>query len=704
MSISRLPSSTQPLKSTRPLSSTQPLAPSSEPPPAERKASPAAPESQASAMTLLDASPQLQSRPDFQRLFASGKLSASTLQQLDRLAVQPLAVGIDREELLGAAIAQIEDPGAITQGSKQTCAAAVVQAKLAEDDPAEYLRLVCELASPEGRGRFADGEEVRRQDDALRGNGRSIIDNLIQPAFMAFATGGQYDALSDQRRTLKGTGQGLYADEQTKLLNAVSREKNTAVFGNDPKVLATMQQALKAGHSVPAIYTFTDPKTGALQGHSVLIEQIQGGKVTFLDPHAGRQTVSLQEFQTRLQSVNLPTSLLTPELKSRRAASDGGVLAGFSWGSLAEGICNAGKAVVDGVSATVSAVMKATGSLCGFVEQHADVIRTAIQVTCMFVPGLQVISLGLALLDLYDGGKELVEGMRKGDWKRGLAGAGGMLKAIGSGLGGAGAKLLGDGIKTLAFGFKSAALVCQAGVELSDGIRQANPSRLLRGTAHLFGGVTGVIGESCQKTYEKLILIVDKLGTYSEEGQAVFNALLNRDPQGLVTALGMVASISRDHANGIDSALDPDAATEKGRALSNVFREGGQAMKVALELGQTLSHPSQPAKLAAAASALKLGAQANRVWHNRDDFELVSATEKAKETTGGTMRAAEYTETLSQMLGGQFGQGAFELIKKATHDLDHHWEETPYFNAIEGIEKALPGKTPSRRPSKEEKK
>lgn len=730
MDIHRPTAPTRPLGTTRPLKGSIGAIAS----PAPREQASFIPRSLTSEMTLPEPSSILKNRPDFLRLAASDTLSSHVLNQLERLAMQPLADGIDRDELLANAIGQILDPSRITQGSKQTCAAAVVQAKLAEDDPGGYLRLVCELASPAGKARLADGEEIQRQENMLKGNGRSLIDNLIQPAFMAFATGDQYDATADQRRTLRGTGQGLYADEQEKLLSAAGREPTTRVNGHGRPAMAALREAVQTGQTVPVVLAVKNPQTGEIKGHSVLVERIQGGSITYLDPHAGRQTVPLSVLQAQLQSMSLPKAQVSAALKPFLAPQDSGMLVGGFWedvshagqamlngaGAIVQGavdlVSKAGHAVAGGVSAVAqgaanlvsgagqamsnagSQLMKATEPYRTFIDEHAGYIRLGIQITCMLVPGLQAISLGFALLDVYDGSKEVWDGIRHGDWKRGVTGVGNVLRGMSAGVGGVGANLLGKAAESLAFGLKSAALLFQSGVELSEGILNTNPGMIMRGLAHAVGGVSGMVGEECRKSYEKLVVFEEKIANYGDQANATVQALMNRDPQGLATAFSLAAAANRDYSNGIAAAIDP--LTEKGRVLTNLFNEGSQVLQESLQLGQALQQGG--GLLSAVPGAVRLGAHAHRDWQNRHDFELRPDREKTKEATASLNRLAEYAGNFNDLLASQYGRGVFELIKKATYDFDHHWEETPIIAGIKGIENALPGKTPSRR-AKEKK-
>lgn len=285
----------------------------------------------------------LQAMSDLSALQEQGKLTPEVLAGLEQLATQPLAPGVDRQDLIVTALRQMADPSSVNQGDKFTCAPAVVQTMVAKDQPAEYLRLVAGLASPEGTVTLQNGETLTRDANWQSDPTRSVIDNLMQPAFMQLASG-SYDSATDSRKTGTGTGQGLYAAEQDKLIAAVTGRKNTSIRGSGPEVIGQLGKATAAGQNVPAIITYQGANS-EIKGHAVLVESVKNGKVTYLDPKAGRKTVSLEEFQAKLQSVSLPDEFVTPKLASAAMKSEEGLLAGGFFKKLAKGIKKAVKSV-----------------------------------------------------------------------------------------------------------------------------------------------------------------------------------------------------------------------------------------------------------------------------------------------------------------------------------------------------------------------
>lgn len=85
---------------------------------------------------------------------ADGKDLLTTLLDATRA---PLVAGIDRMQLLDELIKDVARPTIIAQGARRERAAIAVQLRLATRLPAEYVRLVVGLASPEGRVKLASG-------------------------------------------------------------------------------------------------------------------------------------------------------------------------------------------------------------------------------------------------------------------------------------------------------------------------------------------------------------------------------------------------------------------------------------------------------------------------------------------------------------------------------------------------------------------
>lgn len=311
-----------------------------------------------------------QAQQDLAKLKADGKLTPEVQAQLDKLASQPLAAGIDRKELLASALRNLADPTSISQGGRNTCAAASAQIMLAQENPADYLKMIGGLASPEGKATLANGDTIQRDPSWNNDPNRSVVDNLMQPAFMQYATGGGYDNTTDTR--LDGAGQGLYADEEAKLTNAVIGGNAGTVFGNSDQVMNELAKATAKGLPVTAVVQGTDAN-GKPYVHSVVVESVKDGKVTYIDPHGERKTISQAEFQKQVNSVNIPKNLITPEQAKETAAHDRGPVAGC--GGIIGAICHAVSSVVGGIC---DAVTKAFNAVVDFATNAFCSVLSAV--------------------------------------------------------------------------------------------------------------------------------------------------------------------------------------------------------------------------------------------------------------------------------------------------------------------------------------
>lgn len=254
-----------------------------------------------------------EAQADLQKLLISGKLPGSAarggdkgslLAQLDTLATQPLADGIDRSALVADTIQEIADPARINQHTKGTCVATVASILLAKVDSAEYIRLVAGLAMPEGKVLTAGGHTLAREADWQSADGnRSISARLLQPAFMEFANGeADYDNTADQH---SDGLRGLSAKNSEALLETVmGRQYDTlSVPDLDTRDLEAtfekLKSAVKGGEKVPVGLLFSS------EAHKVLVERISGDRIYYTNPWGKQESLSLLEFKTRLQNVNL---------------------------------------------------------------------------------------------------------------------------------------------------------------------------------------------------------------------------------------------------------------------------------------------------------------------------------------------------------------------------------------------------------------
>ncbi len=298
--------------------------------------------------SLIDADPL--ARRALQNLLLTGRLTgpnATTdlLARLDAAARQPLVPGLDRAALLADLVNECDDPARIAQGDKNSCTATAATILVARREPAEYARLVGELARPAGVARLADGATIHRAPNwADPGDGsRGPTVKLLQPALIEHGNGPlRYDLAGDANRlprplslALAGVaaagavlafrfgrrllaielgavaagvacnwfGSGLIGPQAGHMVESLTGRKwrSQVVWrGNRDGAFAKLEAAVKQGQAVPCAIWLP------IGGHQVLVEKIAGGLAHLVNPWGMRNTLPVAELKARVVSVNLP--------------------------------------------------------------------------------------------------------------------------------------------------------------------------------------------------------------------------------------------------------------------------------------------------------------------------------------------------------------------------------------------------------------
>lgn len=261
------------------------------------------------------------SRWALQNLLFGGKLTGdkalrgekTLLEELDRLATQSLGDGIKREDIVSDLVAEIENPVRINQQGKGTCVAATAQILLARKHPAEYARIVADLARPVGEAKTAKGGTLKRNNDWADSSdaGRSVPSRLIQPALMDM---GQmlpqpildYDNTKD--KTVLGpiplagglTGGGS-ATINTELQN---RDYDSHMFfhWNRSSKWNKVKEALEQGKGpIPCGLIW-----GSGGGHQLQIDKVENGTVHYTNPWGQLETMDEAEFKAHIVNAEIP--------------------------------------------------------------------------------------------------------------------------------------------------------------------------------------------------------------------------------------------------------------------------------------------------------------------------------------------------------------------------------------------------------------
>ncbi|RKH59641.1 hypothetical protein, partial [Corallococcus llansteffanensis] len=241
------------------------------------------------------------------------------LEQLNGLATQELGEGLDRGQLLSDVVQEVATPESIGQRNKGTCAATAVEIQLVKENPAEYVRLVSGLASPEGQVTLADGKTVIAREE-LGTDARGIIDDvrsesqeLLAPALMEAANGGDLDYQDGTDTHYDGDGdkvhKGLTPSESDRLAEAVFGRKYDTMSGIDTSTEEAaawdlIQERTAEGESVAVGIDWTGG------GHKVVVtgtgvdEKTGEEYVEYTNPWGRTERMPKDEFLDRLNSVH----------------------------------------------------------------------------------------------------------------------------------------------------------------------------------------------------------------------------------------------------------------------------------------------------------------------------------------------------------------------------------------------------------------
>lgn len=266
---------------------------------------------------------QTQGRPTarraLQQMLIDGRLpgekdfqgQGDALAHLAKLAAQPLAKGIDRAQLVSEVLGEVENPVRIAQKSVGTCGATTAQIALVRKRPAEYVRLLSGLASPEGQAQMAGGKGLKRLEDWNSDNdgGRTVSSRLFQPAVMDFGEpmpGDSYDNSEDKGKwgPIKWGGLWSLGSIYTQLLDSPYKTTFMAPFNRDAR-FDDVVKACAEGRGPVAVSLRWNPGGGP-GDHFVQVDKVENGKVTITNPWGQRERYDVEDFKRHLTSVCLP--------------------------------------------------------------------------------------------------------------------------------------------------------------------------------------------------------------------------------------------------------------------------------------------------------------------------------------------------------------------------------------------------------------
>lgn len=258
-----------------------------------------------------------------QQLLTGGQLTAqktlvggtTLLAQLDGLGKQGLASGVDRAALLGQLLGEVQNPTRINQQGKGTCAATTAQILLARRHPAEYVRLVADLAKPAGLATMAGGATLTRDPQWANPNDRdrTVSSRLFQPAVMNAAEGLPGETYHNENDMpylgpvplfMGGMTPGGSAKVNTQL-EGVKYKNVMFMVGDRAKTFKQVTDALaKNIGSVPVGVMWN--ADGARGGHELQVDKVEGGRVYYTNPWGQKESMAEREFLDHLTSAQIP--------------------------------------------------------------------------------------------------------------------------------------------------------------------------------------------------------------------------------------------------------------------------------------------------------------------------------------------------------------------------------------------------------------
>jgi hypothetical protein len=546
-------------------------------------------------------------RANLERLLVEGKLpgamdkvgEGNLLDSLSKLATQELGAGINRSEVLSQTLQAVADPSSITQGAALTCGAATVQIMLAKESPAEYARLMAGLAGADGKVKLAGGKELVREAGWNASQIPGAANQLMQTAFMEYATG-NYDSVNDLRADGK---KGLYVDEVAFLQEGVLGRAVTEVEGNSDDVMLKISGQANSGKPVSVLVE------GEGGGHYVQVTKVKDGKLTYIDPRDGQEhTVDAAEFQKQVRAANIDAPKGT-KLRKARPKNHKGILGGGCFlvdaiKAVVKAVVSVVKAVVKAVVSVVKAVAKAVvavvkaiaAAVKAIVKFVIDVVKKvwevvksiakglawlwdkignyvimALQIVCLFIPGCQAISLALAAYQLAKGAYAVGKGIVTGDWKEALGGVVSMVGAFAGGVGALGAKVVGQGLAT---GAQIAGRIAQAAhgaMGAAEAIRTGNWGGLVASVAGAAAGAAGAVSETAGK-------VADKLAGWANKANGLYQGIKNGDAFQIAASATDVAASGGKLVAGKNTATDVLSGVATGATVVNTGQKVAKAV------------------------------------------------------------------------------------------------------------------------------
>jgi len=233
----------------------------------------------------------------------------------------PEEIADKKSEIVAQVVDNIANPETINQGNRETCAAAVVEHKLAKEDAGEYTKIAKELTSTEGEAALKSGELLKRDDGNKEigdkgcleddGSGRKDVSRIMQSSIMEHANEDKdyvtkKDEVKDNKVEVDKTdkskdtninpdgtddGAGLTDKETEKAIKDIfGKDANVVSISNDRtaeelnKANNDIQKTLKEGETVPVKLQWGEGS------HELTVEKMDDKYVYMKNPWGDKDT------------------------------------------------------------------------------------------------------------------------------------------------------------------------------------------------------------------------------------------------------------------------------------------------------------------------------------------------------------------------------------------------------------------------------
>ncbi|GEM_PF-4370174 len=243
---------------------------------------------------------------------------------------------------------------------------------------------------------------------------------------------------------------------------------------------------------------------------------------------------------------------------------------------------------VQDVGAKAWDAIKDAGKVAGDLwDAHGSYLVMASSIACMVIPGMQVVTLGLAALQAFDGARLVVDGIKTGDLKKAMTGLASVSGAAAGGLGALGAKAVGSTAMALARTAGEVSKVAKGVVATASAIETGNWGALAGSAAGLLGAGAEALGTTADQVVLKASAMAQTAATYAKRSELAWTAFTNGDLLGgiaVTAALGSTANTEFGGDQKVSDTLAMAADYAKGaRDVSGALRSGDHA-SAALQL------------------------------------------------------------------------------------------------------------------------